>query len=542
MLTSLGGCTGSLANDNGGMGGSGGLGATGGTTGGSGAVTGGSAGAAGVMGPTLEFTMAMAEALTLEPGETADLEVQAQPPGEYLVRFALLPGPALTPPGDAALSATDLPTNEEGRVSVALTAPSAPTTFLVRASTLGGVSTTLLVTVDKTGAATLRVIAVYPEDGRPWSVWSAAAIPNEMCAMLPGGPFSDKFDWTDAPSKTVELRDVNVGVPLAVVIRAEHFAWGCASVPAVIEGMDNVVSIPASNVPIALSESEVSVSLDLDGFQTAFQTAAEPAVVAALAQVPGSGDDVSALLDRMQAESDSDETAFVDARVAGGWDAAVRARLGAGAATALRDPLERWIRAGLANTSGGRLVGTIGADDSEPDAAVLTLQTVAGLPPEALGISAENAATWYSSSPADDVFFGSTLDIDPSVLLLGGALAPSTTEVEGTETIAEALAASVSCDAIALELVARGAAAEVAYPGCDGSCIQSLCEDSLAELVTDLEERDEENASSLELAASAEANVGSEAELVGLQGTWVGRLECEGAGTDVGGVVLAPAP
>ena len=65
---------------------------------------------------------------------------------------------------------------------------------------------------------------------------------------------------------------------------------------------------------------------------------------------------------------------------------------------------------------------------------------------------------------------------------------------------------------------------------------------ALATLVADLEDHDEAEASSLEIAASTVATVGTEAELVGLSGTWVGSLSVEGEKTQVGGDVLAPAP
>jgi hypothetical protein len=480
--------------------------------------------------------------LRMEPRETHSLEVKAWPPGVYVVRFSLLPGPESTLPGDAALSATDLPTNLDGRVVVDLTPPSAPTTFQVRASTAGGSFATRVVTVAKTGKADLRVEADYPgaRDGVD-TRWFATAAANETCTTLPGDPLDEDLDWTEGASRVVELRDVPADVPLAVVIRAEHFAWGCATVPAVVEGLNNHGLVPVSNVPIQLGESEVSVSLDLATFQLSFQAAAEPSILASLALVPGDGDDVGALLDRMQAESGDDEASFLDARSTGDWDAAVRTLLGSGAGTALREPLERWMRAGLANTSAGRFVGTLGARDDVPEGALLTLETVAGLPPGTLGISDENDATWYSSSPEDRVIFGSTLTLDPSLLLMGGALAPARTEVDGSESLAEALASQLSCDAVAGELVARGVAAGLSYPGCDQACIRSSCESAVAALVTELSERDESEAS-LTIAASTGATVGSAAELVGLEGTWVGSLANEGEETAVGGVVLAPAP
>lgn len=545
MATSLGACVGAVdAGNEGQSGGNPGAGAGGASsaTGGTGG-TSGSAGVGGLGAPILGFVPD--GPLTLPRQTQHALEVTAWPPGT--VRFALLPGPGETQPGDASLSVTDAETDAEGHVTVLLTAPSTPTTFYVRASHENGLIASREVTVDETGRADLRVQRFYGGirwEGRAAS-WFATAIPNETCTSIPGGPFSDRHDWTEGPpgdDDIVYLRGLRAETKLAVVVRIEEFAWGCATVQAVVEGVDNHVQVAVTNVPIQLASSEVTVSLDLSMFQAAFQTAAEPAIERSLASLGESGDDVSALLDRMQAESGADETAFVSARAAGGWDAAVRAVLGPGAATVLREPLGRWIRAGLANTSAGRFVGTLAADQDVTDGAVLTLETVAGLPPAALGLSATNAATWYSSSPEDDVFFGTTLSLDPSALLLGGAVAPATTEIDGAETIAEALAGVLSCDAVATELVAHGTAASLTYPGCAESCARALCESALGTLVLEREEREEGADSRLEIAASAAASVGAQAELEGFEGTWVGALILEDESTSIGGVTLSPAP
>jgi hypothetical protein len=91
-----------------GSGGKSGTGGTGGTT----------------TGPTLTFTSH--EPLDLRRGDVATLTVEADPPGLYSVRFALLPGPDNTSPGDAALSRTDALTDAAGLVSVNVTVPNFP--------------------------------------------------------------------------------------------------------------------------------------------------------------------------------------------------------------------------------------------------------------------------------------------------------------------------------------------------------------------------------------------------------------------------------
>jgi trimeric autotransporter adhesin len=532
MASSLGACTGNVASEAPPAGG-----ATGGsTTGGTGGSGTGGSGGTGATTPMLQFTPS--EPLSAMRGKEYPLEVQVYPVGFRVVRFALLPGPGGSQPGDAALSGTDVSTDELGRVTVTLTAPTAPTTFLVRASSDGFPVATREVTVPTTGKASLLVEPDYSGE-RVVTTWYAAAVPNRTCAEVQDDPFDDDLAWASSPG-AVELPDLTADTKLAVMMRADHFASGCVTFPGVVEGVDNRVTVPVTNVAIQLAESEVSISLDLAGFQAAFQTAFEPSIVATLAAV--GGDDVAALLDRMQAEADAGAGSFVDARSTQGWDAAVRTALGSGAATALRGPLERWMRAGLANTSAGRFIGTLGAEGADPEGALLTLDTVAGLPPDALGVSAESDATWYSSLPVDEVFFGATLTLDPSLLLLGGALAPARTEVDGSATLTEALTALVSCDAVAAELVVRGVAAGESFAGCDEDCTRSLCASALETLSEELEALDVLEPFELEIAGAATAKVGPEAELVALDGTWVGQLAQDGETTGIGGVVLAPAP
>ena len=100
--------------------------------------------------------------------EQTVLRVRARPAKVYHLRFALP-----TSGGDAVLDQAEGDTGPDGIASVQLTAPSAPTTFDVRASS-GGRSASLTVTVKDTGFATLQVQPLYA-GFRPITTWVASA-------------------------------------------------------------------------------------------------------------------------------------------------------------------------------------------------------------------------------------------------------------------------------------------------------------------------------------------------------------------------------
>jgi hypothetical protein len=123
--------------------------------------------------------------LTMLPGEVAELHVLVTPPGALAVRLVLL-GEAL----DASLDADTRVTDEGGRAAVTLTAPSAATTFRLRATVDGGSSAQVGVSVSGQGFASLLVRPVYTGI-RETSSWVASATAHAGCADLPGMPPDD---------------------------------------------------------------------------------------------------------------------------------------------------------------------------------------------------------------------------------------------------------------------------------------------------------------------------------------------------------------
>ena len=520
---------------------------TGGSTSGAGgstghAGTGGSAGSAGADQPAPELSLLIEdsdglytpmETIKSGPHEEIDVWVHVSD-GPRTVRFALLPNdePVTSggnTPGDAALDATEVTTDEDGYGLVLLTAPGSPTTFLLRASAGSAASAQLRFSVQTMGTATLDVVPLY-NGSRTIGQWTASFVRDTTCANLVGTPPDDGERATASDGDTVQLEDVPVGVKLAILVRAERFVWGCANLTTAVEGsMPERVEIVANDVPIRLDESRVELELSLaslDGWTGALDA---PLAEVRAAIRDGADDDVEALLDAMADSLDSgDRAVFSATRGSETWDLRVRDALGARAETLLTEPLGRWLTAGLDGLDGEAAFSGVLASDAAGGSAELVLHSVFGLDPEEAGFTVPSRGLWMVS--ADDVVFGMPLDFTPAKFLIAAAEAPALDEVDGAKTIADALSELVPCSEVA--------AALTSYPDCDADCFEDTCRAGLDALVERLATLDTGTAT-LDVAASGETSVGPNAELETFDGDWIGKLDYDDEIVDVGGTARA---
>ena len=98
---------------------------------------------------------------------------------------------------------------------------------------------------------------------------------------------------------------------------------------------------------------------------------------------------------------------------------------------------------------------------------------------------------------------------------------------------------------VALELgehlASLGTSAEEAYAGCDGACLQSLCEEASAALWERMRGVTTPTPATLAITASGAAKVGDTAEAVQLDGSWVGQLQSAGGVAMAGGKLRGEA-
>jgi hypothetical protein len=478
----------------------------------------------------------------LNPRDVVNVVATLSPASEAPVRFALLDSGGATPL-DATLVGTGADvTPVDGRATVTLVAASTPTTFGVRASALGYPTTTLDVSVRKTGLAKLTVSPRCPvcsgcapatdpgcggDPGRPVGEYVVSVWKDRGCD-LPGSPPDDGTLTSMSATAPVSIT-VPAGIPLAVVLRAERLAWGCVALDQAVEGAENTAIVPMTNVPMTFDTSDLGVTLGLESFAPLASALVAPKQ-ALLAAVLGKATDVvDALLDAMRKDA-SDPAAFGSTRGTEKWDGYVSEALGPAAPTAIRDPLTRWLDAGLANLQANPSLGLRLRGVAGQTGPTVSLTSVLGLTPARSGFSpsADGAPTWQASAN-DNVLIGFGLTFDPATLLLGAARAPALAELLGTNNLNEALANAVPCQTVAAALVAHGESSGNSIDGCDRRCTVKLCSQAIADLLTTIG-TPATTPATLDVALTAAGTVGADAELVAFDGSWLGWLTRPGQG------------
>jgi hypothetical protein len=282
----------------------------------------------------------------------------------------------------------------------------------------------------------------------------------------------------------------------------------------------------ASDRPLNLAATELDVSFGPTPPSTAFSKLMNAsASQAENAMTGGAANDVSVLLDAMHdaTVSITSRDAFAAARQAHGWDAALTSAFGDGAATRLRAPADRWFTAGLARFyAADTFAGTLGPAKSD---ATLSLSTVALVSAVDAGFPASFATTWSADS-SDTLLLGTALSWVPSHLVTALAILPASIEVPDAASVEAALAESVDCTLVAKTLLANGTAAgNAAYDACDQTCAVTACVSAVAALWQKAIAASGTATASLTVTGTGPAEVGDDASVTSLVGTWVGQLQ-----------------
>lgn len=510
--------------------------------------SGGSSGTGGSAGASFTLSFNEQKPLILEPSEQYLLHLTSDPPQPAAtVRFALLDGPTPDSVADATLDRTETLTDANGTAEVWLTAPSIPTAFDLRAI-IGSTPTTLPVEVKAMGRAVLVVEASYA-GGRPVTEWVAAVYDDgRTCANLEGNP-----PVGDDPARTVTITEgepividrVSVGTKLAVTLRAGHFAGGCSGVEGVTEGQPNSVLVTVTNRPIQLDKSAVSVRFGLVDQEDALADGMASVVDAATEALLGTAaNDAEALLDAMQEEATAGAVCtgnrFGNARSANAWDEELALSLGTAADTSIRDDLRGWLTAGVPLLAQEEaFVGTLAAVPEMAGRAELVLESVAGFPPDDAGFLDATEATWMADAH-DNVVLGASIRFNPGALLVLAAEDSATSAEPGATSVAQALALRDGrCDTVTATLTTNGQGVDQSCLPCGVACTRALCERAMGRLVLRASNALADDLAELRIAATGVAEVGDEAELEALTGSWVGALDAADRASELGGDVEA---
>jgi hypothetical protein len=517
---------------------------TGGDDGGGSSATGGSGGTA------VALSFNEAKPLLLELSERYPLRLTTTPPAPAeTVRFALLDGAGdgADAVADATLDRTEAVTDANGTAEVWLTAPSIPTAFDLSA-VLGSAQEIQPVAVRADGKAVLVVEPSY-SGGRPVAEWVAEVFDDgRTCADLEGNP-----PVGDDPARTVTAREgepivvdrVPVGTELAVTLRAGHFAGGCSGVESVVEGQPNSVLVTVTNRPIQLDQSAVTVRLGLVDQEDALSDGMASVVERATDALLGTAaNDTEALLDAMQEEATAGAVCtgnrFGNARSANAWDEELSAALGAAADASIREDVRGWLVAGVPLLAReDAFVGSLSAVPDMTGLAELALESVAGFAARDAGFPRRLPTTWTADAH-DNVVLGASIEFNPAALLVLAAEGPATSAEPRAASIAEALALRDGrCDTVTATLTSNGQGVDQSCLPCGIACTQGLCERAMGRLVLRASEALAGDLAELRIAATGVAEVGDEAELEALSGSWVGALDAADRASELRGDVEA---
>jgi hypothetical protein len=491
----------------------------------------------------------------LAPLEQRRIPVVVAPPGAREVRFALLAG-ANGEPNGALLDRDVVSTDEEGRAEVILTAPSAPTAFVLRA-TMGSASTSVDVEISASNEVKLRVEPSYDSDrdsDRDPKFWSVSVFSGVTCETLPETTATaERYAEGEFPL-AITVEAVPVG-SVAVVARAEHFIEGCATLNEVLEGANNRLLVPMNDRPIQLQSSKLELGFGFDSVSSEWRASMGFVIEAArTALLNGAADDFEALLDTMQGSlSGSRASEFAALRTERSWDLVLAETLGEEGRDLLREKAEAWMREGqqtlfFPDAIEASMQSDTAAKDDLPGAthALMRFVDIAGHAPEEAGFPEEAPAVWSADSH-DTVLLSGAVPWVPSRLLGALAEAPAKVAHPTAQTTAEALAFELGCSVVASALVTASPGWLYGPSGddkaCTGTCAAKLCRAAVAEMWERATLASGDTPQQFDFSATGAATVGNEGEVVLLEnGSWVGKDRDQTEAATAGGPLYGTAP
>ena len=459
------------------------------------------------------------ETLTLAPGDTLEVRVLASPAASYDVRFALI-GDAL----DGWLESAEAKSDESGVATMVLHAPTQPTTFHLRASIVledgqAGPSAETSAAVSAQGFGTVRVLPQYTGK-RAVEAWSASVVARTTCeelgAILPNEPEGALVASADFGTPPQVLH-APVGPNLAVVVRAGHYAWGCADTSELKADGTLDIKVTLVDKPIDVGATDLDLTLTYQPDAADYGALLDSTThLFRDAFLPDGATEAGLVLTAMGGATPLEQTAaFTAARLAKGWDALASAHFAA-LDKSLRDCTTGWIAAELP-LQAPKIEAHLGAKAGSPGVAELHVTTLGSIDGAAAGVPPAIPLSW-TSDPDDTLILGGIVIWQPSRFIGSAALAGARIDHPSAATMASVLAEAADCAGLAAKLDGFGA--------CDAGCLEALCEKAL-------EDRwalglgastAAGQIGQLTLTASGPAQIDDAARPLGFKGIWLGTL------------------
>lgn len=458
--------------------------------------------------------------LTLEPMQRATLAVRVSPPGSYAVRFAIGPDSAGLPT-DASLNQDEVVTDAAGVASVDVTAPTKATTFSVRA-TLGMLTADQGLSVSRDGFARLLISPEYTGK-RKVSEWVVSASSRMDCATAATQPALNGDILARGPAAAgmpILLEALPASTQVTILVRADGLASGCQEMLAPLPGRTSPLSVSVSDVPFHFEAQSLRTTFAINSAsQSFYDTLASDIGLAVRALTPPASNDVAELLDTMGSLAGPQQAQFAAARSQANWDARVKAVWGTEAALHLRTLANQWMSDGVKSLSEPEaFAGNLRATKSEPGQALFDVASVGQVDPVRAGFAPSAATTW-SAEPGDTLVLGLNLFWRPSELVTALAERQAKT-AQKTDAFATALKAALDCTQLGSKLAPTGAV----YETCGAVCLADLCGDAGVVVWERAREASGIQARTLQVNASAQATVGTLAQVSTLKGNWLGMV------------------
>lgn len=483
----------------------------------------------------LEVRFESANADPLAPRQQRELVVLVSPPKAHTVRLGLLDA------RDAALDVSSVVTDTQGRARVWLTAPSSTGPFGVRAQ-VGATSTDLALSVSARELATVEIVPVYT-GRRNVLEWVASVHVGRSCAEFDPIPEDSVAFARFSADQTAQIANVALGPELAVTVRAGQFVGGCADVTPGFAGDTLRIEVPVSDRRLDLRGTFLEVALGLGDRDSAFLGMLEEGVRQTTeAFRTANSTDFQALLDTMELGLDGRaRERFRTARAEANWEVTSSSSADNGAPH-LSLAIASWVEVGRKALLSARAFETrLLPSDADPEQAPsLVVDRMGQIDADRLDLQS-HSLSWDSDS-SDWLSFKATLVWDHARLITELARGPALAET-GASSVADALSIVAQCEELGPRLVSSdGPAVALLNASCGPTCLSALCSNALSQMWDRAYAESSAGSVALSLAAAGTATVGEQAQAIGLEGNWIGKLTHTDVEEQTAGTVRGNAP
>jgi hypothetical protein len=340
----------------------------------------------------------------------------------------------------------------------------------------------------------------------------------------------------------IPIASIPAGTHVAIAARIAHYARGCFDVDALSPTVTREIPLAIYDVPIALGQADLESTYTFDvptaSDLSAWNSVLDEAIArAATAFVPTSSTDAQALLGAMrvavpmlsQGEFDASWTSLSWTASATTW---LSSHLGS---TSLRDRATAYMNQAKAGTRGPLVAHITGVEAGH---ATIALETFGDLSAQAAGLSIGQTFDWTADAD-DTVHLSGSMSLLPTALIASEANSVAAKNAPPAAGVASALEAVIDCAGFANALVGSGNS----YGTCNASCTATLCRNALAAMwdaaIGASGAANGADSVLISLNASAQAEVGENAEPVHFAGTWVGKVTATSGASAVSGTALA---